>query len=76
MSSKKAIATEISGRYAKALFDLALEGKSVDKMSIDLEKIEALISESGDFENLISSPIITKDDQLTAVSLVSKELGL
>ncbi len=76
MSSNKAIATGISGRYAKALFDLALEGKSVDFVCADLDKIEALINGSNDFANLISSPIVTKNDQLKAVSLVSGELGL
>lgn len=76
MSSNKAIATGISGRYAKALFDLALESKEIDATSNDLSKIEALIAESGEFANLISSPIVTKDDQIKAVSLVAKELDL
>ncbi|MGY8985657.1 MAG: F0F1 ATP synthase subunit delta [Sphingomonadales bacterium] len=76
MSSNKAISTGISGRYAKALFDLALEGKSIDRVSEDLEKIEALITASGDFLYLISSPIVSKTDQLKAVGFVSKELAL
>lgn len=76
MSSNKAIATGISGRYAKALFDLAREGNEVDSVSKDIEKIGALISESSEFENLISSPIISKSDQMKSVQLVSKELEL
>jgi F-type H+-transporting ATPase subunit delta len=71
--------SEISGvaeRYARALFDLALEEKALDAVEKDLGSIEAIMDESEDFMRLVRSPVFTADEQLAAVSALLEKAGL
>jgi F-type H+-transporting ATPase subunit delta len=60
----------MAGRYARALFELALEGKSVDAVKADLEQFEAMISASPDFRRLVRSPVFGADEQGRALGAV------
>ncbi|WP_316861941.1 F0F1 ATP synthase subunit delta [uncultured Cohaesibacter sp.] len=63
--------SEISGvadRYAKALFDLALEEKAIDAVEADMARVGAIIDESEDFARLIESQVFTADEQLAGTS--------
>ena len=65
--------SEISGvaeRYARALFDLALEENAVDATEADLGRVRAIMDESEDFMRLVKSPVFTADEQMTAVAAV------
>ena len=71
--------SEISGvaeRYARALFDLALEEKAIDAVEADLARIEAIMDESEDFMRLVQSPVFTADEQLSAVSALLDKVGI
>jgi len=50
--------TIISQRYAKALFDLALEMKILDKVNEDMLLINTVTIENPQFKRLLASPII------------------
>lgn len=50
--------TIISKRYAKALFDLAIELKKLEKVSEDIALIQKVIKENPEFRRLLLSPII------------------
>jgi F-type H+-transporting ATPase subunit delta len=50
--------TIISKRYAKALFDLAIELKKLEKVSEDMALIQGVIKENPEFRRLLLSPII------------------
>jgi F-type H+-transporting ATPase subunit delta len=64
------IISGMAGRYAGALFDLALEAKAVDSVKTDLESFDALIAGSPDLNRLVRSPVFGIDEQLKAVSAI------
>nr|WP_321458604.1 F0F1 ATP synthase subunit delta [uncultured Cohaesibacter sp.] len=66
----------VAGRYARALFDLALEEKAVDAAEADLARIEAIMNESEDFMRLVQSPVFTAEEQLAAVSAILDKAGI
>jgi len=57
----------MAGRYAGALFELALEEKAVDSVKKDLEQFDALVAESPDLNRLVRSPVFGVDEQLKAL---------
>jgi F-type H+-transporting ATPase subunit delta len=66
----------MAGRYARALFELALEAKSVDAVKADLEKFDALISESADLHRLVRSPVFGAEEQGRALAAVLDRTGI
>jgi F-type H+-transporting ATPase subunit delta len=60
----------VSGRYATALFELARDEKSIDAVKADLDRFEALLSESADLKRLVRSPVFAAEVQLKALSAV------
>ena len=66
----------MTGRYALALFELALDSKSVDAVKADLEKFDALISESADLHRLVRSPVFGAEEQGKALSAVVEKAGI
>ena len=66
----------MTGRYARALFELALDTKSVDAVKTDLEKFDALISESADLHRLVRSPVFGAEEQARALSAVLAKAGI
>ena len=55
--------TEVGGRYAQALFDLALETGRLEAVRADLKSLKAAWTESADLRRLATSPIISAEDQ-------------
>jgi F-type H+-transporting ATPase subunit delta len=66
----------MAGRYAGALFELALEEKAVDQVKKDLETFDALIGESADLNRLVRSPVFGVDEQLKAVSAILEKVEI
>jgi F-type H+-transporting ATPase subunit delta len=66
----------MAGRYAGALFELALEEKAVDSVKKDLETFDALIAENPDLNRLVRSPVFGVDDQLKAISAILAKAGI
>jgi F-type H+-transporting ATPase subunit delta len=64
------IVSGVSGRYASALFSLAQDGRQTDAVAQSLEKLDALIAASPDFERLIRSPVFSANDQLKALDAI------
>jgi F-type H+-transporting ATPase subunit delta len=60
----------MAGRYAGALFELALDEKAVDKVKNDLEQFDAMIGESTDLNRLVRSPVFGVDEQLKALDAI------
>src|SRR5947207_2732257 len=57
----------VPGRYASALFELAGEEKSVDKVGSELGQFQAAIDESEDLARLVRSPVYSAEDQVAAI---------
>ena len=61
----------VADRYARSLFDLALESNAVAAVEGDLGRFEALIEGSDDLKRLIYSPVFSADDQLKAIVAIA-----
>jgi F-type H+-transporting ATPase subunit delta len=60
----------MAGRYAGALFELALESKAIDAVKADLERFDAMVEGSEDLKRLVRSPVFGAGDQLKALSAI------
>ena len=62
--------TDVGARYARALFDLALETKALDAVEADLKALKAAREESADLRRVLESPAYSAEDKgrvLTAI---------
>jgi F-type H+-transporting ATPase subunit delta len=53
----------IAGRYALAVFELALETKSIDTVERDFAALKAMLAESADLARLVGAPVFSRDEQ-------------
>ncbi len=70
------IQASLGGRYATALFELAAEAKSIDKVEASLGTVRTALDESGDFKTLTTSPLIGRGAAAKAVLAAADQLGL
>jgi len=70
------IVSGMAGRYATALFELALESKAVDQVQADLKAFDALVASSPDLTRLVRSPVFAADEQAKALSAVLDKAGI
>jgi len=66
----------MAGRYATALYDLALEQRALDSVKADLDRFDAMIEESEDLNRLVRSPVFTAEEQLKALTAVLDKAGI
>ena len=64
----------LTGRYAKALYELAAEKKLVSKIVNDFQDIKVLFENSDLFLNMIKNPSISKVDKQSAVIAILKKM--
>jgi F-type H+-transporting ATPase subunit delta len=72
LASEPTGVTGLAERYAAALFDLADERRTLDQVSADLRQLRAMVEASGDFRRLIRSPILSRDEQATAIGVLAE----
>ena len=70
------IVSGMAGRYASALFELALESNAVADVQRDLKALDALIAESPDLMRLVRSPVFSAEEQAKALSAVLDRAGI
>jgi F-type H+-transporting ATPase subunit delta len=66
----------LAGRYATALFDLALERGALEKVEADLAAVEASLQESPDLKRMLRSPIVSREEHERTLGAVADRLGL
>jgi len=66
----------MAGRYATALFELALEANAVEAVKADLDRFDALVAESADLNRLVRSPVFSAEEQVQALSVVLDRVGI
>ena len=76
MAAQTTIVAGIAGRYASALFDLAVERKAIDVVADDLGDLAALIGESRDLGRLVRSPVLTRGQQVAAMGAILERAGM
>ena len=70
MAGEGGIVSGMAGRYATALFELALESKAVDQVQADLKAFDALVASNPDLTRLVRSPVFSADEQAKALAAV------
>jgi F-type H+-transporting ATPase subunit delta len=55
--------TDVGARYAQALFDLAVETKTLPAVEGDLANLKAALQDSGELRRFLSSPVFAFDDK-------------
>ena len=70
MAGAEQMVTGMAGRYASALFDLATETGTVDAVSADLARFQALIDGAPDLARLVKSPVFSSDEQSRAIESI------
>ena len=76
MAGEESITSGMAGRYAHALFELALEERATDAIRQDLDTFDKLITESADLSRLVRSPVFGADEQLAALSAILDKAGI
>jgi F-type H+-transporting ATPase subunit delta len=66
----------VAGRYARALFELALDAKSVDAVKADIEKFAAMMAESADLNRMVRSPVFGAEERSRALAAVLAKAGI
>ncbi|MCW8916543.1 MAG: F0F1 ATP synthase subunit delta [Magnetovibrio sp.] len=76
MSSETTGTTGLAGRYAAALYELAESASKLDKVAEDLKSMRSLISDSADLGRVISSPVLTRNEQVAAMTAIAAKAGM
>lgn len=65
----------ISGRYALAVFELALEEKSLEAVERDFAAIKAMISQSADLARFVRAPVFNRREQVNGMAAILDKMG-
>lgn len=65
--------TEVGGRYAQALFDLALETGRLEAVRADLKSLKSAWIDSADLRRLSTSPVMAAEDQTRGLVAVAEK---
>ena len=76
MAAEDPSVSGVSGRYATALFELARDEKSIDAVKADLDKFDAMLTDSPDLLRLVRSPVFSADTQAKALTAVLDKAGI
>ena len=76
MTANASVALGLSGRYATALFDLAVEAKSLDAVAASLATLKDAMAQSADLKTLMTSPMVTRSAAAAGVAGVAASLKL
>jgi len=76
VSSSASLTSGVAGRYATALFEIAKEEKTLDRVEADLDAFAAALAESDDLRGMIASPIHSRADQGAAIRALAARMDL
>lgn len=66
----------MAGRYAAALYELASDQGQVDQVETDLKNFQSMLDMSEDLRRMVSSPVISQDEQASAIAAVLEKAGI
>jgi F-type H+-transporting ATPase subunit delta len=64
----------LAGRYATALFELAMAEHAVDAVARDLAGLKTLLGESPDLTRLVRAPVFSADEQRAGMEAVLRRM--
>jgi F-type H+-transporting ATPase subunit delta len=75
VAAEVSVVSDIAGRYATALFELAQEANALDDVAKDLVGFRNTYVESDDLRRALRSPIYSQDDQAKAMDALLDKMG-
>jgi F-type H+-transporting ATPase subunit delta len=76
MAGEEPIVSGMAGRYATAIFELALEAGTLDQIRTELDAFDALAASNPDLMRLIRSPVFGAEEQSKALAAVLDRAGI
>ena len=76
METSGGIRASLAGRYASALFDLARDQRQIDSVGRSLDALSQALVDSKDFSELVSSPLVSRDEAGKAFAAIAPQIGL
>ena len=76
METSGGIRASLAGRYASALFDLARDQRQVESVGNSLDALGQALLDSKDFAELVSSPLVSRDEAGKAFAAIAPQLKL
>ncbi len=76
MADAENIVSGMAGRYASALFSLAKDSRSIDKVAAELKGFDGLIRDNPDLQLLVRSPAFSAEDQSRALKALLERAGI
>ena len=76
MDNSGGIRASLAGRYASALFDLARDQRQIESVGKSLEALSQALVDSKDFNELVTSPLVSGAEASKALAAIAPDLGL
>jgi F-type H+-transporting ATPase subunit delta len=70
------IRASLAGRYASALFDLARDQRQIESVATSLDALAQALLDSKDFNELVTSPLVSREEAGKAFGALAPDLGL
>ena len=76
MDNSGGIRASLAGRYASALFDLARDQRQIESVGKSLDALGAALLDSKDFSELVTSPLVSREEAGKAFAALTPQLGI
>ncbi len=76
MAGEVETSSGVAGRYATALFELALEGNALEQVAVDLTRFNEALDAVQDLARLVKSPVFTAEEQGRALAAILEKLKI
>ncbi len=76
MDNSGGIRASLAGRYASALFDLARDQRQIESVGKSLDALAEALLDSKDFDELVTSPLVSREGAGKAFAALAPQLGL
>jgi F-type H+-transporting ATPase subunit delta len=76
MENSGGIRASLAGRYASALFELARDKRQIDAVGRSLDGLGQALADSRDFDELVTSPLVSREEAGKAFAALAPQLGL
>ena len=70
------IRASLAGRYASALFDIARDQRQIESVSKSLDALGQALLDSKDFNELVTSPVVSREEAGKAFAALAAQFGL
>jgi len=70
------IRASLAGRYASALFDIARDQRQIESVSKSLDALRQALLDSKDFNELVTSPVVSREEAGKAFAALAAQFGL